>query len=59
MEEAPVCTGRVPPSVERGASLSACEPPTNSKAQKPGSWALWTAPESLFHTEGRVFVLAE
>ena len=58
-EEAPVCAGRVPPPGESGASLGACEPPTNSKAEKPGSWALWTAPESLFHTEGRVCVPAK
>ena len=41
------------------ARLSVHASLTNSKAEKPGSWALWTAPESLFHTEGRVFVLAE
>lgn len=58
LEEAPVCTGSFLRPVESGASLGACAPSPPQK-QRSGSWALLTAPESLFHTEGHVFVLTK
>lgn len=58
-EEAPACTCRFR-GPWKAARLSAhARPPAASKAEKSGSWAQWTAPESLFHTEGHVFVLTK